>query len=104
MALQVNVEKLLADYAALAGKQEKKLKEIEVEARAYAAKRGFDEEKTLATIDAFQALEDNGLSGEDAEKFNLLYEYVEEVEDAAPVEKDESATPTNAPNPAVNIL
>ena len=110
MALKVNVDKVLADYNALAKKQETKLAEIEVEARAYAQKRGFDEDKTLETIDMFQTLEDNGLSGEDADKFNLLDEYIDEVEDAPVEEKaeekpvEQAANPT-APNPAkVNVV
>ena len=106
MALKVNTEKLIVDYNALAEKQEKKLAEIELEARAYAAKRGFDEDKALETIDAFQALENNGLSDEDAEKFNLLDEYIEEVEEKSAEEGNPTEQSSNppAPNPAVNVL
>lgn len=109
MPIKVNVDKLLADYNALSAKQDKKLAEIEVEARAYAAKRGFDEDKTLETIDVFQSLENNGLSDEDAAKFNLLDEYIEEVDEPVAtdetVKAEDTATSPNAPNPAaVNVV
>lgn len=106
--LKVNVDKVLADYNYLAAKQNNKLAEIEVEARAYAAKRGFDEDKTLETIDVFQSLENNGLSDEDAAKFNLLDEYIEEVDEPVAdetVKAEDTATSPNAPNPAtVNVV
>lgn len=112
--LKVNVDKLLADYNALVEKQEKKLKEIEAEARAYATKRGFDADKTAETIDAFQALENNGLSDEDGEKLNVLDSYIDEVDEpVAEEEKKEDATTTaptgtatapNAQNLRVNVV
>ena len=93
--LKVNVDKLLADYNALVEKQEKKLKEIEAEARAYATKRGFDTDKTAETIDAFQALENNGLSDEDGEKLNVLDSYIDEVDE--PIAEEKTDAPTIAP-------
>lgn len=93
--LKVNVDKLLADYNALVEKQEKKLKEIETEARAYATKRGFDADKTAETIDAFQALENNGLSDEDGEKLNVLDSYIDEVDE--PIAEEKTDAPTTAP-------
>ena len=93
--LKVNVDKLLADYNALVEKQEKKLKEIETEARAYATKRGFDADKTAETIDAFQALENNGLSDEDGKKLNVLDSYIDEVD--APIAEEKTDAPTTAP-------
>lgn len=93
--LKVNVDKLLADYNALVEKQEKKLKEIEAEARAYATKRGFDADKTTETIDAFQALENNGLSDEDGEKLNVLDSYIDEVDE--PIAEEKTDAPTTAP-------
>lgn len=110
--LKVNEEKLLADYNALVEKQEKKLKEIETEARAYATKRGFDADKTAETIDAFQALENNGLSDEDGEKLNVLDSYIDEVEEPVAEEKADATTaaPTgatpapNAQNLRVNVV
>ena len=93
--LKVNVDKLLADYNALVEKQEKKLKEIETEARAYATKRGFDADKTAETIDAFQALENNGLSDEDGEKINVLDSYIDEVDE--PIAEEKTDAPTTAP-------
>lgn len=93
--LKVNVDKLLADYNALVEKQEKKLKEIETEARAYATKRGFDADKTVETIDAFQALENNGLSDDDGEKLNVLDSYIDEVDE--PIAEEKTDAPTTAP-------
>ena len=93
--LKVNVDKLLADYNALVEKQEKKLKEIETEARAYATKRGFDADKTAETIDAFQALENNGRSDEDGEKLNVLDSYIDEVDE--PIAEEKTDAPTTAP-------
>ena len=95
--LKVNVDKLLADYNALVEKQEKKLKEIEAEARAYATKRGFDADKTTETIDAFQALENNGLSDEDGEKLNVLDSYIDEVDEPVAEEEKKADAPTAAP-------
>ena len=95
--LKVNVDKLLADYNAIVEKQEKKLKEIETEARAYAAKRGFDADKTAETIDTFQALENNGLSDEDGEKLNVLDSYIDEVDEPVAEEEKKADAPTAAP-------
>ena len=95
--LKVNVDKILADYNAIVEKQEKKLKEIETEARAYAAKRGFDADKTAETIDTFQALENNGLSDEDGEKLNVLDSYIDEVDEPVAEEEKKADAPTAAP-------
>ena len=69
--------------------------EIETEARAYATKRGFDADKTAETIDAFQALENNGLSDEDGEKLNVLDSYIDEVDE--PIAEEKTDAPTTAP-------
>lgn len=109
--IKVNVEKLMADYNALVAKQEKKLKEIEAEARAYAAKRGFDADKTIETVDTFQALENNGLSEDDGEKLTVLDSYMDEVDEEEKEKKVDVPTATaptgvasnpNAVNSVVN--
>ncbi len=100
--LKVNVDKLLADYNALVEKQEKKLKEIEAEARAYATKRGFDADKTAETIDVFQALENNGLSDKENTKLEILSAYIDEVEET-PAEEAESVEVATETDPVLRV-
>ncbi len=100
--LKVNADKLLADYNALVEKQEKKLKEIETEARAYATKRGFDADKTAETIDAFQALENNGLSDKENAKLEILSVYIDEVEEPV-AEEAESAEVATETDPVLRV-
>lgn len=100
--LKVNVDKLLADYNTLVEKQEKKLKEIETEARAYATKRGFDADKTAETIDAFQALENNGLSDKENAKLEILSAYIDEAEEIL-AEEAESAEVATETDPVLRV-
>lgn len=93
--LKVNEEKLFNDHAALVAKRESNLAEIEKQATAYAASRGYDEEKTAQFVAYTQELEGDGLSAEEKAKLEILEAYIEEVEEE-PVEPESDAEETSA--------
>lgn len=94
--LQVNEEKMLKDYADLVKKQEENLAKIEVDAKAYAATHGYDEDKTARFVEFTQGIEGNGLSDEENKKLEILGSYIEEVAE----EEVAEATPVDGLNAA----
>jgi len=104
--LQVNEEKMLKDYADLVKKQEENLAKIEVDAKAYAATHGYDEDKTARFVEFTQGIEGNGLSDEENKKLEILGSYIDEVEDPveAPVEGEDSAEVSTSAGATINVL
>ena len=86
--LKVNEEKVLQDTKALIDKKNENLAKIEIDAKAYAASHGYDEDKTAKFVKFTQELQGNGLSAEDTAKLEILSSYIEEVEEET-VESEE---------------
>lgn len=92
--LKVNEEKFLQDYKALADKKDENIVNIEHTAHVFAVNRGYDEAQTEAFIKYVKSVENDGLTGNDKVRFEILNEYVEESDiDFA---NDDEATETEA--------
>lgn len=96
--LKVNKEKILNDYKELVEKKAQNLAAIEVDAKAYAAAHGYNEDKTAKFVAFTQEIQGNGLSDDENATLVILSSYLKEVEEPVAEEEVAEATPVDAIN------
>lgn len=104
--LKVKDDKILQDFQDLKESKEKKLAEIEANARDYAAQHHYSEDLTAKFVAFTKEEEGKEVLKQDNQRLEILSEYIEEVAEIAGEEVTEATAVDNfnAQTATVNIV